>query len=65
MDQIDALIKESADALEKACELAKQHGISFSIEGPAYGMGGSFNPERKEDRWGTESDGWLASSQSC
>lgn len=63
--KLDALLKEVDTKLTEATEFARSKGLSFHFEGPAYGMGGSFDPERGEDEWGEDTGGWLASSQSC
>ncbi|QBP06290.1 hypothetical protein [Stenotrophomonas phage YB07] len=62
LDQINRLYGELEDyAIEK--------NLRFHYCGPAgYGDGGSFDPDDigREDEWtGEQSDGWLASSQSC
>lgn len=67
--QVNALIQEKLDAankaLEEAANIARAHKTSFSWSGPTYGMGGWFDPENTEDYYGNETDGWLASSNSC
>lgn len=57
---------QQIDALYAECEkLADEYGVYFSVDGPTYGMGGSYNPNRSEE-WGDGSeDGWLASAHSC
>lgn len=67
--------KEINDALESAQALvweaervADEHGLSFSMNLGAYGMGGSYSPveEGAKDEWGDPVEsGWNASSQSC
>lgn len=63
---------EIADkALAKAEKIADESGVSFSWSGPAYGMGGYYQPEEKkpegsdEDWYSSDEAGWRASSQSC
>lgn len=63
--QLNQLVSDADAKLKEATEFAKLHGLEFNWEGPAYGMGGYFDPERKETNYGDESDGWQASSQSC
>jgi hypothetical protein len=67
--------KEINDALESAQSLvweaeriADEHGLSFSMNLGAYGMGGSYTPleDGEEDEYGDlKESGWQASSQSC
>lgn len=64
--EIDQKLGQIADLYEECADIAREHGVSFSYGGPAgYGDGGYFDPERTHNDWGDESDGWLASSQSC
>ena len=58
---------DAADAkLAEVVAFAREKEIQFYYDGPAYGMGGSFYPEKKKNgEWGEDSDGWQASSQSC
>ena len=64
-------IKIAQDAIKEAQRIADEAKISFSFEGPAYGMGGYYegNPEdRYLEDWQDSDDisaGWSASSQSC
>lgn len=59
-------VNEAYAAIAKAEEIALASGVSFRFE-TTYGAGASFCPDRvgEEDDYGNESDGWLASSQSC
>lgn len=79
--RVRKLLKDSKDALAKAAKVADKYKLSFDVEGPAYGMGGSYypvlptsvpiRPYRSEKEYlQMENDeirehGWLASSQSC
>jgi hypothetical protein len=63
--ELQRLLDEADSALKKATEFAREHNMSFSYEGPSYGMGGLFDPEETTNQYGDESDGWQASSQSC
>lgn len=63
--KISNLIAQADANIAEAVRIAREAGVEFSWEGPAYGMGGYFDPARTEDEYGDESDGWLASSQSC
>lgn len=73
---LNKLIEESEKALQEAEAFADEHGLEFSWEGPAYGMGGYYQSKKAylaeygEDEplvnsWGEEQYGWQASSQSC
>ena len=62
LEKVDALLKEAA-------EIAYKENVPFSWDGPAYGMGGYYDPIPVEDgedpdEW-ESSGGWQASSQSC
>ena len=64
-------IKIAEAALNEAQRLANEAKVSFSWEGPSYGMGGHYEGD-PEDRyiqdWQDSDDvnaGWSASSQSC
>ena len=63
--QLSALIKQAEAKLDEAVEFARENGLSFHWNGPAYGMGGYFDPEETKDEWGEDTGGWAASSQSC
>lgn len=63
--KISSLLAQADAKLEEAAKIAREAGVSFSWSGPAYGMGGYFEPEGHTDQWGDETDGWMASSQSC
>lgn len=52
--KIAELVKVAETALEEAEKLATQYSISFSWDGPGYGMGGWF-----------QSNEWQSSSSSC
>lgn len=62
---LEAMLKEADDKLKEAVAFAREKNIQFYYEGPSYGMGGSFYPEREEGKYGEVSNGWQASSQSC
>ena len=63
--ELQKLLNEADAALKKAADFARAHNMSFSYEGPSYGMGGWFDPEETTNQYGDETDGWQASSQSC
>jgi len=63
--KLQLLMDEAEAKLREAAEFARANDLSFTVDGPSYGMGGTFDPDRTEDNYGNESDGWLASSQSC
>lgn len=63
--KISVLLAEARAKLNEAAEIARTAGTSFSWSGPAYGMGGYFDPEDTKDEWGEETNGWQASSHSC
>ena len=64
-------IKIAQDALAEAQRIANEAKVSFSWEGPSYGMGGYYegDPEDRyiQDWQDSDADdaGWSASSQSC
>ncbi len=69
--KIAGQIKIAQDALTEAQRIADEAKVSFSWEGPSYGMGGYYTGDKTEryfEDW-QESDaddaGWSASSQSC
>lgn len=64
---LDEKINDAHAALQEAVRYAKKHGIEFYYSGPAYGMGGWYNPsdEGLDCGYGDLSDGWQASSGSC
>lgn len=70
-NQINALLKEAQAKISEAEALADKSGEGFNWGGPAYGMGGWYNPEpseKYEDSDGyydSDEYGWQASSQSC
>ena len=64
-EYIEACLAQADSALEAAAACGRAHGQYFSWSGPAYGMGGSFDPSYTEDEYGNESDGWYSSSQGC
>lgn len=51
---IQQLTKEATEVLCKAADIAKEFGVEFSWDGPAYGMGGWYS-----------SDEWQSSSDNC
>jgi hypothetical protein len=64
-------LKIAEAALKEAARVADEAKISFSWEGPSYGMGGYYEGD-KESRYfedwqesDAEDAGWSASSQSC
>jgi hypothetical protein len=64
-------LKIAEAALKEAARVADEAKISFSWEGPSYGMGG-YSEGDKESRYfedwqesDAEDAGWSASSQSC
>jgi hypothetical protein len=70
-EKLNGLINQALNALAKAEEYAKEHGMSFTFS-PVYGMGGTFRPIGKyDDRWEYDGDGiegdhaWFPSSKSC
>ncbi len=63
--QLSALVKAAEAKLDEAVAFATANNLSFHWNGPAYGMGGSFDPEETKDEWGEDTGGWMASSQSC
>lgn len=63
--QLELLVSAAEAKLDEAVEFARANNLSFNWEGPAYGMGGSFDPEETKDEWGEDTNGWQASSQSC
>lgn len=63
--KINEKLNEAEKALEEATQLAREAKVHFSWSGPAYGMGGDFDWESSTDQYGQETDGWLASSNSC
>jgi hypothetical protein len=70
--QIQLHLSAAEAALAKAAEIAQENGVSFSWEGPSYGMGGYFSPKAWNSSSGScgwtnddEEGGWKASSQSC
>lgn len=64
-EKIDALLAEANAKLEEAANVAREAGVSFSWDGPTYGMGGWFDPEVTTDAYGDQTEGWQASSYSC
>lgn len=63
--KISTLLETANKALAEAADIAREAGVDFSWSGPAYGMGGFFDPERTEDNWGNDSNGWCSSTESC
>ena len=65
-ERIAILLREASERLDAAAAIARESGVGFSWDGPSRGMGGYFSvrPGLASD-WEPESDGWLASSQSC
>ena len=67
-EKLQALLNFADASLKEATNFAREKGLSFHYDGPAYGMGGEFDPF-----WDTDEDqeddeprcGWQASSQSC
>lgn len=66
--KIADLLKQAEAALNEAASIADENGVSFGWDGPAYGMGGYYQPkvdnedsEEEEDDW-CESSGWRSSS---
>ena len=57
---VDEALAAAYAALNAAEELATEAGESFYFS-PAYGMGGSFDPEEVSDN----DDHWFPSSLSC
>jgi inosine/xanthosine triphosphate pyrophosphatase family protein len=71
-EKIERLLKEAENAINEACRLARDHKLTFSWDGPSYGMGGYFDGQAavtKKGEYGEtydeDFDGWNASSQSC
>ncbi len=62
---LQALLDDADAKLAEAAAFAREKKIQFHYDGPAYGMGGSFYPEKDKDEWGEDSNGWQASSHSC
>ena len=63
-------LKIVRDAFAEAERIADEAGVSFSWDGPSYGMGGYYEGqgERKDEtdeEWEDSDAGWSASSQSC
>ncbi len=67
-------VTQSRAILREAEALADEHGLDFSIDPPAYGMGGWYVPKTEVEENGynsdfcelTETGGyWRASSTSC
>lgn len=63
--KIQELLKEAEAKLQEAEQLARETEQGFYWDGPAYGMGGWFDPNVTTNEWGEETDGWRASSNSC
>lgn len=70
-EQAQARVKELEALLDNTyaelSNLAVEHKLYVSIEGPAYGMGGWVNTEEGNERWGEEVaiGEWQASANSC
>ena len=66
--KISEIVSKINELYAEAAKIADENDIEFSVEGPAYGMGGYYVPKKtttdSEDQWDS-SDGWMASSQSC
>lgn len=58
-------LKIANEALKEAQRIADDAGVSFSWDGPTYGMGGYYTPNFEESDNYYEESGWNASSQSC
>jgi hypothetical protein len=63
--KIRELLTSVNNSLAEAESIAREANVSFMWDGPTYGMGGYFDPNRGKNEWGDECDGWLASSMSC
>lgn len=68
--QIANLIRSAEAKISEAEKIADEYGVSFSWDGPSYGMGGwytgkSEKPEWADSDWEASDEGWSASSQSC
>lgn len=67
--QLSELISNIDNAISDAEEFAIEHGLSFTWDGPSYGMGGSFDGRLPKDHHDRDTDQtgpqWYASSLSC
>lgn len=70
--ELGKIVQEIYALVHKAETISDESGVGFSLD-ISYGMGGWYNPKRKEgdateddDGWYESSEGgWMASSQSC
>lgn len=63
--EIESLVKEAKDKVEKAMELADEHGLEFSIQLGDYGynsLSGKYKGRYIDDRWET-SDPWCGNNR--
>lgn len=70
LTEINEKIEQAQRLIEEAQKIADKAGVGFSWDGPGYGMGGYYTPEKGPNRWleeWEESDegGWASSSTSC
>lgn len=65
MEQIKKHLDAAQQEVWAAEALADEHGVSFKLSLGGYGMGGTYDPNDREDEWGEDNGGWHASSQSC
>lgn len=64
-EKVAAATAVADHAFDEAIAFANEHKLSFYWEGPAYGMGGSYQGDTSEwDRRESE-NGWCPSSLSC
>jgi hypothetical protein len=71
-EKISAKLAEAEKMIAEAQEIADETGVSFTWDGPTYGMGGHYEPQPKNDEWENSAcfedeseSGWSASSHSC
>jgi hypothetical protein len=58
--KIEIILKQIGELYLQAEEIAKEGGVSFDTNGPAYGMGGCYTPPEHDDA--SDYGGWMSSS---